>query len=60
MNRRIKTALNGKLKKEQAGFPAGQSFTGQQATLRIDHCGAEYRVAVLLVYQLYRFQKGLR
>ena len=24
-----------------------------------DHCGTEYRVAVLLVRQLYRFRKGL-
>ena len=56
---RIKIALDEKLKEEQAGFRAGRSCTGSNSNTA-DYCGAEHRVAVLLVCQLYRFRKGLR
>jgi len=52
---RIKTALDEKLRAEQAGFRAGQSCTDQISNTE-KHCGTEYRVAVLLVH---RFREGL-
>ena len=52
---RIKTALDEKVREEQVGFRAGQSCTDQISNTE-EHCGTEYRVAVLLVH---RFRKGL-
>ena len=55
---RVKTAWDKKLRDEQAGFRASRSCMDQINDTE-NYCGTEYRVAVLLVHQLYRLRKGL-